>query len=292
MCGQLGAQLALPLLAVEALPRWLGAQGVFCRGEILLLGFDTEVWAEPSEEPLPKHGTGLVARRLQINENHLGRPKTEPPGRNTQRGHFMLKQDRVVQWSGALQVFVDESNDSALLFDLHATDEGIAGKRPKVPCQLPSQFALALVELIVPCDDPPQFRAGMYGLGLSEMGKPLQSLFRSSVQMSIFSLRISPESGPQNGFLLGRGQLHQPVLQEPKTLRQGQSFWRYPCMPHQRVRHLARVHQVLAMQKEILHGLAARLGRQRLEESSVFIGSFLGGRLKRRQRGDDASVNS
>ena len=75
MLGQLGAQLALALLAVDTLPGWLGAQGIFCGGPIPL-GSDTEVWAEPGEEPLAKDGTGLVARRLQINENHLGRPKT------------------------------------------------------------------------------------------------------------------------------------------------------------------------------------------------------------------------
>ena len=124
----------------------------------------------------------------------------------------MLKQHRLAQGSGALQVFVHESNHRSLLFPLHSKHERIAGKRPKISCELPSQLALALVELIELFNHPAQFRAGMYSLRLSEMGKPLQSLFGSSVQMSIFSIWIGPESGPQDGFLLGRGQLHQPLL--------------------------------------------------------------------------------
>ena len=66
MCGQLGAQLALPLFAANALPRWLGAGGEFSGGPIPF-SFGTEEWPHPGEKPLSKDGTGLVARRLQIN---------------------------------------------------------------------------------------------------------------------------------------------------------------------------------------------------------------------------------
>ena len=191
----------------------------------------------------------------------------------------MLKQHRLVQGSGAAQVFVGEGNDSSLFLSLHSKHEGIAGKRPKVPCELPSQLALALVELIELFNHPAQFRAGMYSLRLSEMGKAKQRFLRCTVQMAILGIGVRPESGPQNGFLLGRGQLHQPLFQEVETLQQGQSAPWQSLLINQVHRHLARCDQLQAVQKELLHGLDTRLSWKRLEPApAVFFGFGLCGR--------------